>query len=86
MEAKEGGTVTIGDNGKGHILGIGKIGTSSTCIENVLYVDGLMHNLLSISQLCYKGFQIVFEANACKVVDDQSIFYLNFAMVFGIFI
>jgi len=51
LEAKEGGTVTFGDNGKGHILGIGKIGTSSSCIENVLYVDGLMHNLLSISQL-----------------------------------
>jgi len=35
-------------------------------------VDGLMHNLLSISQLCDKGFQIVFEANACKVVDIKN--------------
>lgn len=34
------------------ILGIGEIGNIfSPTIENVLYVDGLKHNFLSISQL-----------------------------------
>jgi len=53
---KEGGTVTYGVDLKGKIIGIGyiKVG-SSTWIENVVLIDGLKHNLLSISQLCYKG-------------------------------
>ena len=32
-------------------------------IKNVLYVNGLKHNLLSISQLCNKGFKIEFNKN-----------------------
>ena len=53
LEKKSGGNVTFGDNAKGKVVGIGTIGKdSSTCIDNVLLVDGLKHNLLSISQLC----------------------------------
>ena len=49
----EGGSVTFGDDSKGTIIGIGniQIGASPT-IENVVLVDGLKHNLLSISQFC----------------------------------
>ena len=54
----EGGTVTFEDDSKEKIIGIGniKIG-SSPLIENIVLVDGLKHNLLSISQLCDKGFK-----------------------------
>ena len=43
------------ENGKsGTIVGIGKIGESVPhSIDNVYLVDGLQHNLLSVSQLCY---------------------------------
>ena len=51
------GYVTFGDNEKGRIIGHGSIGNnSSSLIENFLLVDGLKHNLLSISQLCDKSF------------------------------
>ena len=44
------GDVTFGDNSKGQIEGISKIGNKSFIfIENVLLVNGLKHNLLSIS-------------------------------------
>ena len=50
LRMKEGGMVTFGDDGKGHIIGIGKIQIiPQTCLENVLYVLGLKHNLISIS-------------------------------------
>ncbi|XP_017442817.1 uncharacterized protein LOC108347874 [Vigna angularis] len=50
--------VTYGDNNKDKVVGIGKIQTlSSYIIENVLLVDGLKHNLLSINQLCDKGLK-----------------------------
>ena len=53
----EGNTITFGDDSKGKIIGIGniKIG-SSLLIENVVLVEGLKHNLLSIIQLYDKGF------------------------------
>ena len=54
---KNGGHVTFGDNGKGKILGVGDVSNgSSPLIENVFLVDNLKHNLLSISQLCDKGY------------------------------
>jgi len=53
--------VTYGDN-KGRILGRGSIGDNSILlIHDVLYVEGLKHNLLSISQLCHKGYQVIFK-------------------------
>ena len=44
------------------IIDIGniKIG-SSTLIKNMVLVDGLKHNLLSISQLCDRDFKVVFD-------------------------
>jgi len=51
ISPKKSGHVTYGDNNKGRILGVGKIGTnSSTSIENVLLVDSLKHSLSSVSQ------------------------------------
>ncbi|KAA3479712.1 retrovirus-related Pol polyprotein from transposon TNT 1-94 [Gossypium australe] len=70
LTPKNGGEVTFGDNFKWLIEGIGSIGINSfTLIKNVLYVNGLKHNLLSISKLCDKGFKVIFESNGCKVVD-----------------
>ena len=46
------GYVTFRDNGKSRIIGHGSIGNNSlSFIQNVLLIDGLKHNLLSISQL-----------------------------------
>ena len=57
LTRRKGGYVTFGDKGKGRIIGHGSIGNNSSSLnENVLLVDGLKHNLLSISQLCDKGF------------------------------
>jgi len=35
----------------------------------VLLVEGLKHNLISISQLCDKGFKVMFEPNSCLIYD-----------------
>ena len=78
LEAKNGGMVTFGDNGKEKIIDIGNIGiTPSTCIENILFVDDLKHNLLIISQLCDKSYKVVFESFMCIVTslfDDSTKF------------
>ena len=55
LELKEEGFVTYGYNNKGKILGNGVIGNGSSFnIKNVLLVEWLKHNLISISQLCDK--------------------------------
>ena len=36
---------------------------------NVLYVDGLKHNLLSVSQMCDQGTEVIFRSNGCHVRD-----------------
>ena len=67
--------VTFGDNAKDKIIEIDKVPiSSSSCIDNVLRVEGLKHNLLSISQLCDKNFNVSFKSSicsvACPIIDD----------------
>ena len=50
LEIKSGGDVKFGGNQKGKIIGSGTIGNGNLpSITNVLLVEGLAHNLLSIS-------------------------------------
>eukprot|EP00253_Pinus_taeda_P001870 PITA_01870 len=37
--------------------------------RNVLYVDGLKHNLLSVIQMCDQGTEVIFRSNGCSVHD-----------------
>lgn len=58
---KESVHVTYGDNTKGKNLGEGIVGIPSIItIVIMLLVKGLKHNLLSISQLCDKGYSSFF--------------------------
>ncbi|KAK2989631.1 hypothetical protein RJ640_002505 [Escallonia rubra] len=68
IDLKEGGNVTFGDNSQGRIKGKGTIGKEPHSIENVLYVEGLKHNLLSISQFSDKDFKVIFEASQCTIL------------------
>jgi len=57
------------DNQSGKIIGTGTIGNSSISINNVWYVDGLEHNLLSISQFCDNGYDVMFGKTNCTVIN-----------------
>jgi len=68
ISPKNSGHVTYGDNNKGKILGVGEIGLNpSTSIENALLVDDLKNSLLSVSQLCDKGFLVSFDSHNCFI-------------------
>ena len=52
--------MAFGNGKSGTIVSIGKIDESlSRSIDNVYFVDGLKHNLLSVSQLCDKDNLVV---------------------------
>jgi len=71
LELKPGGFVGFGGNQKGNIIGFGTIGNGKLpSITNVLLVDGLMHNLLSICQLSDNGYDIIFNLKSCKAVNQ----------------
>ena len=73
LNTKEEGTITFKDNAKVKIVGIGNVGNpKNPSIENVLLVDGLKHNLISISQLCDKGYRVIFDKKDYSIVDHNS--------------
>ena len=78
---ENGGNVSFGDNLKGKILGMGNIGkVSSTLIENVCLVENLKHNLINISQLCNKGYKVIFDKTRCVIenaCDGKILFVRN---------
>ena len=54
-------SITFGNNGKGKVKGLGKIAISNDMsISNVLLVESLSFNLLSVAQLCDLGFKCIF--------------------------
>ena len=53
LRPKDGGVVKFADGIKSRIVSIGNIGENdSDLINDVMLVEGLTHNLLSISQFC----------------------------------
>ena len=72
FKSKKGGTVIFGDGSKSQIKGKGFISLPGLLdIANVLYVEGLRVNLLSISQICDQDFMVLFSKGKCLVMDGS---------------
>src|SRR3954463_13889836 len=66
------GEVKFEGDQKGKIIGSGTISTgNSPSISNVLLVERLAHNLLSISQLSDNGYDIIFNQKSCKAISQK---------------
>ena len=73
IKEKCSGSVTLDDKGKCKILGVGKVGKDpSKVIDNVCLVEGLKFYLLSVSQLCDKGNQVIFDKEKCVVKNPNT--------------
>ena len=71
FEPKKVDNVTFGYGSKSHIKGKGIISLPGLPdIANVLYVEGLRVNLLSISQICDQDFMVLFSKGKCLVMDE----------------
>ena len=70
--------VSFADEGKGEVMGLGKIATSNDkTLDNVLLVESLTYNLLSVSQLCIMSYDCLFTDKGVSVYrrDDSSIVF-----------
>ncbi|KAJ9560929.1 hypothetical protein OSB04_006089 [Centaurea solstitialis] len=74
---ERGPAVTFGGNGRGQTRGYGTLTNGVTTFKRVAYVEGLMHNLLSISQLCDKNHKVSFSRKKCKVKNRKKEVILN---------
>ena len=66
---KDGGSVKFGNNSYGTIKGYGMITNGDFSIRKVAYVEGLQHNLISVSQLVV--------GTGLKVLKGQALKYDN---------
>ena len=72
--------IVFRDNSKGDVIGLGKVTiTLEHSIINVLHVDSLSYNLLSISQLCEMGYNCLFMDKGVEVfrMEDSSIVFMG---------
>ena len=68
LESKKGENVTFGDGSKSQIKGKGTISLPGLPdITNMLYVEGLRVNLLSVSQICDQDFMVLFSKGKCLI-------------------
>ena len=67
----KGGEVTFGDGGQGAIKEKGKTNHSDLPkLLNVYLVQGLKANLISVSQLCDEGLEVIFTKIDCRAIND----------------
>ena len=71
MVEKAGPWVTFGDDNKGFTKGYGSLENGNVIIENISLVDGLKHNLLSISQFTDKGYEVNFKMEQCNIINKK---------------
>ena len=73
IKEKCSGSITLVDKGKYKILGVGKVGNvPSKVIDNVYLIKGIKLNLVSVSQLCDKGNQVIFDKEKCVVKNPNT--------------
>jgi hypothetical protein len=70
--------IILGDNSKEKVIGLGKVAiTLDHSISNVLHVDSLSYNLLSVSQLCEMDYNYLVMDKGVEVFrrEDSSIVF-----------
>lgn len=71
-EGRGGGNITYGDVSKSKVFGKGVVEIPGVpTLEEVLYVDGLKANLLSISQFCDDDLVVQFSKKECNIFENS---------------
>ena len=65
---KDGPVVTFGDNIKDLTHGYGSLQDGYVIIDKVSVNQGLKHNLLTISQFCDKGYNVLFDKEKFQIL------------------
>ena len=71
LKKEKGGNVTFGNDGSAKIIGkgISSLGNERAKAKNVLLIENMKHNLLSVSQLCD---QLAYDSQKCEIRNEKS--------------
>jgi hypothetical protein len=67
-------SVSFGNDDSAKIIGKGivRIGNKNKKAENVLLVEDMKHNILSVSKMCDQGHKVTFDSQKCKIRKNGS--------------
>ncbi len=68
LKEKKDGTVSFGNDGSSNVIGSGTIsfGSKEALAKNILLVENMNHNLLSVGQMCDQGHTMLFNSTKCE--------------------
>jgi transposase InsO family protein len=74
LQKERDGSVSFGNDDSSKIIGKGtvRIGNKNEKAENVLLVEDMKHNLLSVSQMCDQGHKVTFDSQKCEIRKEGS--------------
>jgi hypothetical protein len=74
LKKERDGSVSFGNENSTIIIGKGtiKLGSKDAKAENVLLVENMKHNFLSVSQMCDQGHRLIFDSEKCEIRKEGS--------------
>jgi hypothetical protein len=74
LRKERDGSVSFGNDDSSKIIGKGtiRIANKNEKAENVLLVEYMKHNLLSVSQMCDQGHKVTFDSQKCEIRKEGS--------------
>jgi hypothetical protein len=74
LREERDGSVSFENDDSSKIIGKGTvlIGNKNEKAENVLLVEDMKHNLLSVSQICDQGHKVTFDSQKCEIRKEGS--------------
>jgi hypothetical protein len=74
LRKERDGSVSFGNDDSTKVIGKGTIiiGNKNTKEENVLLVENMKHNLLSVIQMCDQGHKSTFNSQKCEIRKEGS--------------
>lgn len=68
-EREEDGTVSFGNDGSSNVIGSGTVNLESkdALAKNVLLVENMNHNFLSVEKMCDQGYTMLFNSIKCEI-------------------
>jgi hypothetical protein len=74
LSERKSGNITFGNDAPGKIKGKGMVSLSNGKVkdQDVSFVEGLKHNLLSVSQFCDQGCEVIFTSKDCRIKSMNS--------------
>ena len=69
LKEKKDRTMSFGNDGSSNVIGSGTIilGSKDALAKNVLLVENMNHNLLSVGKMCDQGHTILFNSTKCEI-------------------